>query len=149
MKKINKQTIRLTETDLIRIVGKVISEQKKLNSKKKIMTLPEAWELYLDAHFQHILDNVLNERFDKSNLRKYFEVMSNYMKDTLPDDMEYVYDDYKLGFDLNDIDSSFKLFRNAVQHWEYTRDNEEPSFEEEQDFLQNWGDEMGMFDDEN
>jgi len=62
--------------------------------------------------------------------------------------MKNVFNDYKLGFDLDEINFSFNKFKNEVQAWEYTKDDEEPSHEEEQDFLQSWGDEMGMFDDD-
>ena len=129
--------------------GKVISEQEDLGSGKKVLTLSDAWDMYLDAHFQHVLDNVINEPYSSGNLRKYFEVMSDYMKSMLPYDMKHTYsdDNYKLGFDLEDIDSSFDKFKNAVQSWEYTKDDEEPSYEEEDDFLHSFGQEMGMFDD--
>ena len=126
----------------------VIKEDDSLGSNKKVLTLSKAWDFYLDAHFQHVLDEVIGEPFDKNHLHKYFKVMVSYMKDNIKDDMKNVYDNYKLGFDLKDINFSFKQFANAVQAWEYTKDDEEPSHEEEQDFLQSWGDEMGMFDDD-
>lgn len=125
----------------------VISEDKDFKSHKKVLTLSQAWDFYLDAHFQHVLDEVIGEPYDKNNLHKYFKVMVGYMKDNIEDDMKNVYTDYKLGFDLKDINFSFKQFANAVQAWEYTKDDEEPSFEEEDDFLHSWGKEMGMFDD--
>ena len=127
--------------------GKVISEQENQGSKRKTLSLSEFWQSQIDSHFQHVLDNVLKEPFDENNLEKYFEKMVEYIKYYFNDDVKNVYYDYELGFDIDDIDSSFKNFKNAVQEWEYTKDDEEPSYEEEQDFLQSWGDEMGMFDD--
>lgn len=125
----------------------VIKEDNSLGSNKKVLTLSNAWDFYLDAHFQHVLDEVIGEPFDENHLHKYFKVMVGYMKDNIKDDMKNVYDNYKLGFDLKDINFSFKQFANAVQAWEYTKDDEEPSFEEEDDFLHSFGKEMGMFDD--
>jgi hypothetical protein len=127
--------------------GKVISEQENQGSKRKTLSLSEFWQSQIDSHFQHVLDNVLKEPFDENNLEKYFDKMVEYIKYYFNDDVKNVYYDYELGFDIDDIDSSFKNFKNAVQEWEYTKDDEEPSYEEEQDFLQSWGDEMGMFDD--
>ena len=128
--------------------GKVISEQENQGSKRKTLSLSEFWQSQIDSHFQHVLDNVLKEPFDENNLEKYFDKMVEYIKYYFNDDVKNVYYDYELGFDIDDIDSSFKNFKNAVQEWEYTKDDEEPSYEEEQDFLQSWGEEMGMFDDE-
>jgi hypothetical protein len=127
--------------------GKVISEQENQGSKRKALSLSEFWQLQIDSHFQHVLDNVLKEPFDENNLEKYFDKMVEYIKYYFNDDVKNVYYDYELGFDIDDIDSSFKNFKNAVQEWEYTKDDEEPSFEEEDDFLHSFGKEMGMFDD--
>ena len=59
--------------------GKVISEQENQGSKRKALSLSEFWQLQIDSHFQHVLDNVLKEPFDENNLEKYFDKMVEYI----------------------------------------------------------------------
>ena len=61
----------------------VIKEDDSLGSNKKVLTLSKAWDFYLDAHFQHVLDEVIGELTGFKTISNDNQSQQNQIEQTL------------------------------------------------------------------